>query len=110
MWEESYPDTESWALAYDALALDSTDGYCKQHELLEQALANAGNPTVLFDRPESREQVAITPVEWRTSPYLATHSYGGHTCDVLLFDTRATAQEWADLRIKEIQARDSEQA
>ena len=107
MWEEPYPDTESWALAGEALALDSMDGFSEHLELLEQAQANAGEARVLFEDATTQQKVLITPVIWRTAPYLATHASRGYSLDVLLFRDLATAEEWARRRVLELLATQS---
>lgn len=93
-----YPDEPSWELAHDALAFESDEGWCKQHELLDQAVANAGAAETVALIGDRGITLMLAPVEWRTRPWLAIHRHEKFVCETFLFQCRSDAEEWATRR------------
>lgn len=99
------PDSPSWSIAAGALAMDSeTAGVTEDQTLLEAAVEDAGDPLVLAGLDDGGPQITITPVEWRSAPWLGRFRYRGRDSDAFLFESRGEAEDWARERIEEERA------
>lgn len=96
------PDGPSWEIAAGSMAMDSqTAGVTEEGALLDVALGDAGIPIPIPGTEGTEVEITITPVEWRSAPWIGRYAWNGHAIDVFLFETYGAAEEWARLRVEE---------
>lgn len=102
---DDYLPGTSWEIAEEAIAAHSQDPEIwDEPGLLDMACFDSGEPILQAGAQPQGLHIVITPVEWRSAPWLGRYRRGVCDIEAFLFQTRDEAAEWARRRIQEVAA------